>query len=453
MANIAVIGFGQGGAVAAIKLAQQGHSVSLFEQKARAGLGHPWYDDIRFDIFAFCGLPLPPRACYTNKGKRLFISPDCKNSLRVPSAKPMEEISISRPALNAHLASLCEEAGVCLHYDTPVESLRVEGRRVTGITVDGEALRFDLVIDASGLFSPFRAEVPAAFGVEPQPETTDVMTAWRGFFEWEPGTKAPDPDRNIYIKHMGSVGLSWCNLNDRGEADVFVGRISGLDEDERKKAVEQLQRDNAFCSKTVLREGVRACISLRGPNAGLVADGYVVIGDSAFMTMPMMGSGIEASMKAAVWLTELIEDRQMTAFSAAELWPYQVKYYTELGAKYAFIDIVKRWVLGIDTALLDWLFGCGAVTNEDMGLVSTDPDNPNKLTVGKILKKVAVVMQKPKLIAQTAIWMRRAVHVKRTALALPKTYDPAKVRAWQKKYLAARRIPSGAAKETASAAF
>ena len=159
----------------------------------------------------------------------------------------------------------------------------------------------------------------------------------------------------------------------------------------------------------MLQDGVTAKIALRAPNAGMVADGCVLLGDSAFMTMPMMGSGIEASMKAAVWLTDWIETQRITDFSAAHLWGYQVRYYAELGAKYAFIDIVKRWVLGIDTDLLNWLFGCGAVTNEDMGLVSTDPDNPNKLTAGKILKKAAIVLQKPKLIAQTAVWMRRAV--------------------------------------------
>ena len=434
MSDIAVIGFGQGGAVAAIKLAQQGHAVTLFEQYPLDGLGHPWYDDIRFDIFAFCNLPEPPRACYTNKGKRLFISPDCKNSLRVPSAKPMEEISISRRALNAHLAALCEAAGVCLRFEMPVEHLLLENARVTGVIVGQTAQRFDLVIDASGLFSPFRAELPARFGVQSQPGTDDVMTAWRGFFAWEPGTPAPDPDRNIYIKHLGGVGLSWCNLNDRGEADVFVGRIGGLSDEERAHAVAQLIHDNTFCSDRVLQEGITAKIALRAPNAGMVADGCVLLGDSAFMTMPMMGSGIEASMKAAVWLADWIGTQQITDFSAANLWGYQVRYYAELGAKYAFVDIVKRWVLGIDTDLLDWLFGCGAVTNEDMGLVSTDPDNPNKLTAGKILKKTAIVLQKPKLIAQTALWMRRALHAKRVANAIPQTYALSKVQSWQRRY-------------------
>ena len=95
---VAVIGLGHGGMVAAIKLQQQGFDVTIFEKKTETDVGYPWYDDIRADIFDFCGLPMPPRDCYTNKGKRLFISPDEQNSLKVPSAKPMEEISRVTPS-------------------------------------------------------------------------------------------------------------------------------------------------------------------------------------------------------------------------------------------------------------------------------------------------------------------------------------------------------------------
>ncbi len=432
--RIAVIGLGQGGAVAAMRLAKMGFAVDIFEQAQQGEVGHPWYDDIRFDIFAFCGLPLPARSCYTQKGKRLFISPDEKNSLAVPSAKPMEEISISRRALSSHLGALCEAAGCRVHYGTTVESLLTEDDVVTGVRVQGTPHRAGLTIDASGVFSPFRAQVPKQFGVQAQPGKNDVMTAWRGFFAHTPGTAAPDPDRNIYIKHQNSVGLSWCNLNDRDEVDVFVGRIGGLSEAEKDAAVQALFQNHDFFSEKVLQPGMCSVISLRGPLSMMVADGYVALGDSAFMTMPMMGSGIEASMKAAVWLTELILKENITHFTAAALWPWQVRYYEELGARYLFVDVVKRWVLNIDVDLLNWLFGCGAVTNEDMGLVSTDPDNPYRLTVGKILKKAAIVLQKPKILTETAKWMLKAVNAKRTALAIPKTYDAAAVARWRKQY-------------------
>ena len=432
--HILVLGLGHGGLVAALRLREAGFAVTIAEQKRREDVGYPWYDDIRFDLFQSCNLPEPPRACYTNKGKRLFISPDEQNSLRVPSAKPMEEISIDRRALLRHLVGLCEKAGVVIRWETAGETLLVEAGRVCGAVCGGEAIRADLVIDASGLFSPFRAQVPAAFGVQAQPGKTDVMTAWRGFYRWTPGTAAPDPDRNIYIKHQSSVGLSWCNLNDRGEVDVFVGRIGGMTEAEKDAAVAALYKNHDFFSSEVLREGQWGYISLRGPLGMLVADGYAAVGDSAFMTMPMMGSGMECAMQAGQWLAQHITENNVTDFTAANLWGWQVKYYQTLGARYVFVDLVKRWVLNIDVDLLNWLFGCGAVTNEDMGLVSTDPDNPNKLTAGKILKKVAIVLQKPAVIRQTAVWMLRAARAKRTALSIPAAYDKPKVDAWLRRY-------------------
>lgn len=432
--HILILGLGHGGLVAALKLREAGFSVTVAEQKSRDTVGWPWYDDIRFDLFRSCDLPEPPRACYTNKGKRLFISPDEKNSLRVPSAKPMEEISINRRALLCHLITLCEEAGVRLRFETKATDLLVENSRVCGAVCAGEPIRADLVIDASGLFSPFRAQVQKQFGVQAQPGKNDVMTAWRGFYQWAPGTPAPDPDRNIYIKHQSSVGLSWCNLNDRGEVDVFVGRIGGMTEAEKDAAVAALFENHDFFSSDVLREGLWGCISLRGPLGMMVADGYCAVGDSAFMTMPMMGSGMECAMQAGHWLAQHIIGNSVTDFTAANLWDWQVKYYHELGARYVFVDLVKRWVLNIDVDLLNWLFGCGAVTNEDMGLVSTDPDNPNKLTAGKILKKAAIVLQKPAVIRQTAVWMLRAAKAKKTALAIPQRYDKQKVDAWLRRY-------------------
>ena len=239
------------------------------------------------------------------------------------------------------------------------------------------------------------------------------MVAWRGFYRWTPGTKAPDPDRNIYIKHQNSVGLSWCNLNDRGEVDVFVGRIGEVTDEEKDAAVAALHRNHDFFSYDVLQEGRWGFISLRGPLGMMVADGYCAVGDSAFMTMPMMGSGIEASMKAGLWLAQHIHAHAVTDFTAANLWGWQVRYYKEL---------------------LNWLFGCGAVTNEDMGLVSTDPDNPYKLTAGKVLQKLAIVLQKPAVIQQTAFRMLRAAHAKRVANAIPPVYDRAKIDRWLQQY-------------------
>ena len=57
MAKIAVVGMGQGGMVAAIRLAKQGHDVTVFEKSKRGEVSYDWRDDIRADVFEAVGIP------------------------------------------------------------------------------------------------------------------------------------------------------------------------------------------------------------------------------------------------------------------------------------------------------------------------------------------------------------------------------------------------------------
>lgn len=434
MKKIAIIGAGVGALTAGIKLCELGFCVDVFEKQSRENLAHPWMDDIRFDVFEYCGIEPPDPSCYYNKGKRLFISPDTQNSFHVPFSPPMVEISVERPALAEHFISLAEKAGVKIHFENCVESLSFHDAKVMGIVVNNERLFYDLVIDCSGLHSPFRAMTPPKFNIKHQPDNDDIMFAWRGFFNHREGTQPPETDRNIYIKHSNSCGLSWCNLNQKDETDVFVGRIGCLSEDEMRKAVADLKSRHDFFGDDELQKGRFAEISLCAPISRMVADGYVLLGDSAFMTMPMMGSGIEASMKAATWLCEIIKKYNLKHFTARNLWEYQVKYYKELGARYAFVDVVKRWLLGIDVELLNWLFGCGAVTDEDMGLVSTDNSEKAKLKITDIMKKAAIILGRPEVIKQSASWMSKALLLRIVASKIPVQYDEKKINEWQENY-------------------
>ena len=434
MSRIGIIGAGIGGLTAAIKLGRAGHDVCIFESRGEDDLSHPWMDDIRFDVFASCGIEPPPRETYFNKGKRLFISPDCKNSFHVPFSPPMVEISLERPAFARHLVSLARQAGARLIFGCGVEGLIVENGAVCGFFAGGEEMRFDLIIDSSGLRSPFRAQVPGRFGIEAQPDDSGVMFAWRGFFRHKEGTPPPETDRNIYIRHLGSNGLSWCNLNQKDEVDVFVGRTGGLDEKEKDEAVADLFERHAFFSDEVLQEGVFAELPLRAPLSRMAADGYAAIGDAAYMTMPMMGSGIEASMKAASLLCEIIEKYDLRHFTARNLWEYQTGYYKELGAGYAFVDVVRRLLLGIDVEKLNWLFGCGAVTDEDMGMVSTESLKSFALSPLEAAGRARTLFKRPDVIAEAAGWMKKAAELKLAAKSIPEDYDEERIAAWQKKY-------------------
>ena len=62
--KIAVVGMGQGGMVAAIKLAQAGAQVTVYERDLEGKVGYPWRDDITASVFKDCNLPFPDKDVY-----------------------------------------------------------------------------------------------------------------------------------------------------------------------------------------------------------------------------------------------------------------------------------------------------------------------------------------------------------------------------------------------------
>lgn len=436
MAKIAVVGMGQGGMVAAICLAKQGHDVTVFEKSAKGEVGYDWRDDIRADVFEAAGLPMPDSDVYCQKSKWLFVSPNEEYSLPVPPCPPMEEISVYRTKLSDFFAKQAESAGCKLVFGTEVKSLAIKNDVIVGVCADGKEQLFDLVIDASGMRSPFRAQVPNKFEVQPQPGKDDVMYAYRAFFKRVEGMYPRDPDINstLYLKHLGSVGISWCNLNEDNLVDVLIGRVGELSDKEIDYTIEALRASNPILSnESVSERKVEIC--LRMSIARAVADGYVAIGDSAFMTMPLMGSGIESSMKAGRMFADFIRENNVTEFTAKNMWGFYHKYMTTLGADFAFVDTLKRWALALDPKTVDWVFGGGLIQKSDLALVTTDTSGEKpKMSAKSIIKKVFLLLGHFGLICKALGCLLRSLKAKRIAKNIPAVYDEKKLAKWTKKY-------------------
>ncbi len=443
MAKILVAGLGQSGATAAYRLALSGHDVTVFEAQSRTDVGYPWRDDVRFDGFERSGVHAPEQeGTLVQKGSWRFVSPDGKNGLNIPPLAPMEEVSVARRALSAHFAKIIDRAGGKVIFDAKVDRLIVENDRVTGLVVSGEEHRGDLVVDATGMYSKLREEVPDKFLVEKRPEDEDRLDVYRAFFKRREEAETPVPACTLHLKHLGGAGVSWCNLSQDGTVDVLIGRVGSLSDEELERSLADLKKNHPILTdELVLGRRVKVCV--RYPLSVPVADGYIALGDSAYMTMPMMGSGIEAGMKAAKLFADFATENKITDFTAKNMWPFWVKFEKGDGKVFALVDVVKRWALFVNPKDADWLFSCGAITGDDLDLIASTDNSGKKIPVFKMIGKVFVLLKRPGLVARALGAVLRGVKAMTIAGKVPKKYDLKKIDKWQRKLKRAVRKADG----------
>ena len=90
------------------------------------------------------------------------------------------------------------------------------------------------------------------------------------------------------------------------EVDILIANIGDeLTDDYIALRTSQLKAANPVMGDFI-RGGRVADIPVRQPLSMLVADGYAAIGDAAFMTIPLKGSGVGHSMRAGKILADVV---------------------------------------------------------------------------------------------------------------------------------------------------
>ena len=425
MEKIIIIGANQCGLIAAYKLGKLGFDVTVYEAKSKEQVSYDWYDDIDPKVFEEIGLPMPPETIYFHKKCWTFVNPSENVKIFVQGGAQADDISIERRPLNDFLIPYAQSAAK-IEYGVKVDELLVEGDTIKGVKIKGKEIYCDLVVDASGVNSTFRNSLPASFKMD-NINKDELFVAFRGFFERVPNTEF-DYSNKAYLKHQGQMGISWCIATDEGDVDILIGRVGSLTQEGIQSALQALKKDNPILGDTLLKCGYTSCIPVRYPSTMMVANGYVTCGDAAYLTIPMMGSGVVAGMIAATYLADVLAEKK--DFSKENLWKYQVKVYNKFGG-YVGVDLLKRWLLATDPKKVDFLFEKKILNQQTLsgGLDGSKMDMPLKMLLqlawnGKsrlgVLLSLAGVMGK----------MDKA---KAAALSIPAEYEEGAVDAWRKK--------------------
>ncbi len=157
----AVIGSGVAGIASAIRLAAKGYLVQVFEQASGPGgkLSERRHGGFRFDtgpslftlpelvteLFELCGKD--PRNYFTCK----LLDASCRYF--------WEDGTVINAWHNSD--DFAKEVGVQFHFNTAVESVRVQNRRATGLRAGGKDVDFDLIVSDVDVVNFYKKLLPA----------------------------------------------------------------------------------------------------------------------------------------------------------------------------------------------------------------------------------------------------------------------------------------------------
>lgn len=432
--KIIVAGLGHGGIAAAGLLAEKGYDVTVCEMKAEGTLGYDWTDIFAPGALKIAGMGMPPEDKYEYKENMTFFGPSGKKGLRQHVPKDELEIKMERRDIYEHFINCAVEKGVKIEYDCEVYGPIILGNRVVGIKTEKGDFYGDLVIDSCGMNSPVRRNLPEYLGIENEVDRSEKITIFRAFFN--KGSEEEVEDKfKIMLFPFGQKALCWVAAEET-HTDLLYGRFEDFDKEELDEMLEKVRKENPALGEDIIRGGQFVEIPVRQPLSVMVSDGYAAIGDCAFMTVPLIGSGIANSLKASRILADTVIADKNEEFTAKTLWDYQVNYYKQVGAGLAPLAIARRLLLGLEPEEIDYCFESGMITEDDItigadfgsldGLVKFDPkDLSNK--ANKICKDPALL----KKIIAGGTQMGRVI----AACALmPKKWNKERVLSWAKVY-------------------
>lgn len=433
--KIVIAGAGHGGLVAGAVLAQAGYDVTVYERKIRSELGYDWEDAIDMRVFAECGLEPPKKEHYSFNGDMKYYNPNLKAPLVVP-ANGKGSAVFERREIYDVLIDNAEKSGVRIIYSTEILSPVMDGLRVVGIRTSDGVVDADLVIDAAGINTPLRSRLPVCCNVDRDYGYGECFYAFRGYFDKVPGHD-PDVAYEIFLMHQGERGISWVVTKD-DYVDVLIGRMAPMSKTKLQKTLDEMRAFSPQIGETLLRGGSQEQIPVRRPLSVMVCDGYAAVGDAAYMTVPMTGSGICASMRAGMLLAETVMEDKDEVYSRETLWNYNRKYILHFGQNFAAIDILKNIMLCTEVEGVNFLFDKGIITESDMSFGKGKTEGG--MSFSDMVARATRGISNLPVLLRTAGALSKGDNVKKVYQSIPETYDEKAVLKWKQDVMEATTL-------------
>jgi len=257
-------------------------------------------------------------------------------------------------------------------FGATAERLLSDGDRITGITgrkSDGSTFSYTgkVTIDATGSSSTLRRFMPIPSLMEKEIDPDDVVGTGRYILDFEPAKEEPaffSPDYCIIHldQFIAPAGYAWVFPKGKKKVNIGLGvshsglarrnRRFGLN-DNLQNLIDKYLADNPVI-KNYSQPGDDANsgntkgnwqVPVRRHNDCMVANGFAVVGDAAWMPRPIDAGGISPSIYGGTILGKVVaEALEAGDTSEAALWKYNVEYMNTHGYPMASFEVLRRYL-------------------------------------------------------------------------------------------------------------
>ena len=309
----------------------------------------------------------------------IAYSPDHKTAVTFDG----EGYMLNRKLLPQKQLKDATKRGVHVRDRVALRSAIIQNNSVVG--VEGEDLvnksvfrrSAKLVIDCTGVTSVLRTNLRMKSFIQTKIDRDDLEATGRYIYNFDIATKEDTffhPDYCIIHldQELAPGGYGWVFPKGKNKVNIGVGvqprafdvrnRGMGIRRD-LKMLIDEYVRNNPVIGNPTIAESEiddgngwgTWQVSVRRQNDCMVANGYMVVGDAAWMPKPLDAGGIgPAIIAATIAGRDAVEAIQAGDTSERALWKYNKDYVNDYGYKTAGLEVFRRMLQGLTNDQIDY---------------------------------------------------------------------------------------------------
>jgi len=266
-----------------------------------------------------------------------------------------------------------QKMGVDFDFEINLMGLIYEDGRVAGVRGINSRTREDyqrtakIVVDATGMTSMLRNQISNTTKMERKVDRRDVESTGRHIMYFEDGEEDLtefDPDYCIIHldQDIAPGGYGWVFPKGKNKVNIGLGVEKSLLEARNKRLgkkdsvtsliEEYVERNRAIRHPKISQDDSdrqnatgNFQVSVRRQNDCMVADGFMLVGDSAWMPKPLDAGGIGPALVAGTIAGKCaVEAIQSGDVTERGLWNYNKEFINEYGYKTAGLELFRRLI-------------------------------------------------------------------------------------------------------------